>query len=52
LRREAGSFLKDTARIHYGEFRTKVGKWVRAGHVQTAKHWMHGQPVEKNILAL
>lgn len=27
----------------YNEFDTKVAKWVRAGHVQTNKHWMHSQ---------
>ncbi len=37
--------------IPYGEFRYKVGKFVRKNHVQTVKHWMYGQPVEKNLLA-
>jgi ATP-dependent RNA circularization protein (DNA/RNA ligase family) len=27
----------------YNQFDTHVAKWVRAGHVQTDKHWMHGQ---------
>lgn len=35
----------------YGEFRHKVGKFVRSGHVQTAKHWMRGQRIERNLLA-
>lgn len=35
----------------YGEFRNCVGKFVRKGHVQTTKHWKHGQRVEKNGLA-
>jgi len=36
--------------FHYSQFRTHVGKWVRAGHIQTIKHWMYGQKIEPNIL--
>jgi hypothetical protein len=36
--------------IPYGQFRSKVAKFVRAGHVQTAKHWMSGQRVVPNRL--
>lgn len=32
------------------DFKAKVGKFVRKGHVQTVKHWMHGQKLEKNEL--
>lgn len=32
------------------QFRTHVGKFVRAGHVQTNKHWMRGQRVIPNGL--
>jgi len=32
------------------EFRHKMGKFVRAKHVQTVKHWMHGQPMKVNQL--
>jgi len=39
--RVAGSF-------GYREFRTKVAKWVRGGHVKTTKHWMRGGPVVYN----
>jgi hypothetical protein len=31
--RPSGSFLAE-------EFSTRVGKWVRKGHVQTSSHWM------------
>ena len=34
----------------YGEFRKSVAKYVRKGHVQTVKHWMHGQALVKNQL--
>ena len=36
--------------IPYAEFRGLVGKFVRRGHVQTNKHWMHGQRIEPNGL--
>lgn len=34
----------------YGQFRECVAKFVRKGHVQTTKHWMHGQPIKRNGL--
>lgn len=34
----------------YSSFRQAVGKFVRKDHVQTVKHWMHGQPIEPNGL--
>lgn len=34
----------------YRNFRNSVAKYVRAKHVQTIKHWMHGQPVIPNKL--
>ena len=39
--RKAGSFT-------FGEFRNVVGKFVRKDHVQTVRHWMHGQPMKIN----
>src|SRR3546814_4446653 len=36
--------------IGYGEFRHKAGKFVRQGHIQTVKHCMHGQRIERNLL--
>lgn len=36
--------------IEYGNFRHEVAKFVRKGHIQTVKHWMYGQPVERNLL--
>lgn len=46
-----GYVLRVADSITYSDFRNKVGKFVRKGHVQTAKHWMYGQAVEKNLLA-
>lgn len=41
--RLAGSF-------RYGDFKRSVAKWVRAGHVQTTKHWRAGQRFTPNQL--
>jgi hypothetical protein len=34
----------------YREFQRKVGKFVRANHVQTSKHWRTSE-VSQNLLA-
>lgn len=34
----------------YMNFKNSVSKFVRKGHVQTVKHWMHGKPIIKNDL--
>ncbi len=46
-----GYVLRLADEIAYGDFKKKVGKFVRKDHVQTAKHWMHGQAIVKNGLA-
>lgn len=43
-----GYVCRVTDSFAYGEFRKCVGKFVRKDHVQTIKHWMHGQPMIKN----
>jgi hypothetical protein len=35
-------------RITYGEFRRFTAKFVRKNHIQTIKHWMHGQAIIPN----
>lgn len=45
-----GYVLRLEEEIPYSEFRKKVGKYVRKDHIQTVKHWMHGQPIVKNEL--
>jgi len=45
-----GYVVRLAAEFHYRAFRQVVAKFVRPGHVQTDKHWMHG-PVERNGLA-
>jgi hypothetical protein len=36
--------------FRYGDYRNSVGKFVRKGHIQTIKHWMHGQAIIPNKL--
>lgn len=38
--------------IDYGNFRHCFGKFVRDNHIQTVKHWMYGQDVERNLLGV
>lgn len=45
-----GYVIRLAENLHYGEFKDKVGKFVREGHIQTVQHWMHGQPIEPNKL--
>ncbi len=46
-----GYVVRDAGAIGYSEFRNKVAKFVRKDHVQTTKHWMHGQAIVPNQLA-
>lgn len=36
----------------YGHFKRSVAKFVRKDHNRTTRHWMHGQAVERNGLAV
>jgi hypothetical protein len=45
-----GYVLRVTDAFPYGAFRQSVAKFVRKNHVQTVKHWMHGQRMEVNKL--
>lgn len=45
-----GYVLRTADGFTYRDFRSQVGKYVRRNHVQTVKHWMHGQAIEKNLL--
>lgn len=46
-----GYVIRVADAFDYAAFRDCVAKFVRAGHVQTTKHWMHGQRIEKNGLS-
>ncbi len=45
-----GYVLRPADGFSYAEFKDLVLKFVRPGHVQTVKHWMHGQQMEVNGL--
>jgi hypothetical protein len=47
---EEGFVLRVAESFSYADFRNSVAKWVRKNHVQTVKHWMHGQPIVPNEL--
>lgn len=51
-RRESveGYVVRRAGVIGYGGFRTQVAKFVRMGHVQTTKHWRHGQRIIPNAM--
>lgn len=48
--KQEGYVVRLADSIPYEDFRYKVAKFVRGGHVQTVKHWAYGQPVIKNIM--
>lgn len=45
-----GYVIRIADSFNYSQFRSCVGKFVRKGHIQTTKHWMHGQAVKRNLL--
>lgn len=45
-----GYVLRLADEFDYSQFRTSVAKFVRKDHVQTNKHWMHGQRIIPNGL--
>lgn len=45
-----GYVIRSAGEFTYGNFRKNVAKFVRANHVQTTAHWMHGQPIIPNQL--
>jgi len=45
-----GYVIRVDESFHFSDFKYKVGKYVRKGHVQTTRHWMHGQAVIPNKL--
>jgi hypothetical protein len=44
-----GFVIRPTDGFHYDDFTNVVGKWVRKGHVQTDKHWMHSEIVKNSL---
>ncbi len=48
--RVEGYVVRKAAGFGYGQFKTSVAKWVRAGHVQTTRHWRAGARFTPNSL--
>ena len=51
LEKQEGIVVRLAQSFSYEDFGVSIAKWVRQGHVQTDKHWMH-QAVVANGLAL
>lgn len=47
-----GYVVRLSTEFHYKDFRNSVAKYVRPNHVQTTKHWFHGQQVVPNGLKI
>ena len=45
-----GYIVRTVEGFEYKNFKHNVAKFVREGHVRTAKHWMHGQQIIPNEL--
>ena len=46
-----GFVMRNALPFHVSEYSSNVVKWVRAGHVQTDKHWMYSS-IKRNQLEL
>ena len=46
--RSEGYVIRLADSFSYQDFRYSCAKFVRKNHVQTVKHWMHGQRIERN----
>lgn len=44
-----GFVVRDAGAFRRSDFGTRVGKWVRAGHVQTDRHWMTAPVVPNGV---
>jgi hypothetical protein len=49
LNRDEGLVMRVTKAIPFEDFGTHMCKWVRKGHVQTNKHWMHQQVIPNHL---
>lgn len=48
---DEGYVIRVAESFKYSDFKYSVAKYVRAGHVNTVKHWRHGQAFKPNGLA-
>ncbi|MFJ9802293.1 RNA ligase family protein [Streptomyces wuyuanensis] len=47
--RHEGYVVRTAEGFPAGDFRQRVAKWVRPGHVRTGTHWMHAAVVENGL---
>lgn len=50
-KRDEGYVIRVADAFKYGDFKSSIAKFVRAGHVQTTKHWRAGRAFTPNELA-
>lgn len=48
---DEGLVLRLASAFAYEDFGKSVGKWVRANHVETAEHWMHGAITPNKLMS-
>lgn len=48
---DEGYVIRVAKEFKYGDFKSSIAKYVRAGHVQTTKHWRAGRAFTPNGLA-
>lgn len=47
--KQEGFVLRSSSKIKNEDFSKYVGKFVRKGHVQTDKHWMHSEIIQNKL---
>lgn len=48
---QEGFVIRPSAEFQFSDFGTKVGKWVRSGHVQTDQHWMQSKVIKNEKIS-
>ena len=48
--RSEGYVIRVSGEFSYSQFDQYIAKWVRTGHVQTEKHWMHSEVVPNQLI--
>lgn len=50
LAKQEGFVMRASSAISSEDFSLLIGKFVRKGHVQTDKHWMHSEIIKNNLV--
>ena len=50
-KRDEGYVIRIADNFKYSEFKSSIAKYVRAGHIQTTKHWRAGRAFTPNELS-